>query len=151
MEAVIFIGIQATGKSTFYKERFFDTHVRINLDMLRTRHREDLLLEACILARQSFIVDNTNVRASERAKYITLARRAGFEVIGYYFHSGLQEALLRNQQRSGRGLIPEKGVLAKYHSMQRPSFTEGFGRLYYVSIEPGGRFHVETWKTAESL
>jgi len=37
MEAVIFVGLQAAGKSTFYRERFFDTHVRINLDMLRTR------------------------------------------------------------------------------------------------------------------
>ena len=33
MEAVIFIGIQASGKSTFFKERFFNTHVRINLEM----------------------------------------------------------------------------------------------------------------------
>jgi predicted kinase len=29
MEAVLFIGIQASGKTTFYRERFFDTHVRI--------------------------------------------------------------------------------------------------------------------------
>ena len=40
MEAVILIGIQGAGKSTFYKDRFFNTHVRINLDMLKTRHRE---------------------------------------------------------------------------------------------------------------
>ncbi len=31
MEAVIFIGIQAIGKSSFYKRRFFRMHVRINL------------------------------------------------------------------------------------------------------------------------
>ena len=43
MEAVILIGIQGSGKSTFYRERFFDTHVRINLDMLKTRQREKLL------------------------------------------------------------------------------------------------------------
>lgn len=39
MEAVIFIGIQGAGQSSFYKERFFQTHVRSNLDMLRTRRR----------------------------------------------------------------------------------------------------------------
>ena len=55
MEAVIFIGIQATGKSTFYKERFSDTHARINLDMLKTRHREDTLLDACIHTRMSVV------------------------------------------------------------------------------------------------
>ena len=50
MEAILFIGIQASGKSTFFAERFFKTHVRINLDMLRTRHREELLVKACLEA-----------------------------------------------------------------------------------------------------
>ncbi len=145
MEAVIFIGIQATGKSTFYKERFFDTHVRINLDMLRTRHREDLLLDACIRARQSFVVDNTNTLARERTKYIALAMQAGYEVTGYYFQSRLHDALRRNQQRAGRALIPEKGVLAKHHAMQRPQYSEGFDRLYFVSINPDGGFQVAPW------
>ncbi len=145
MEAVIFIGIQATGKSTFYKERFYDTHVRINLDMLRTRNREDILLEACIRARQSFVVDNTNILASERARYIALARSAGFTVIGYYFQSRLQDALLRNQQRSGKAIIPEKGVFAKYHAMQHPSYAEGFDQLYYVFIQPDGNFVIRAW------
>ena len=40
VEAVIFVGLQGSGKSTFYRERFFDTHVRLSLDMLKTRHRE---------------------------------------------------------------------------------------------------------------
>ncbi len=145
MEAVIFIGIQATGKSTFYKERFFDTHVRINLDMLHTRRREDILLEACIRAKQPFVVDNTNVLASERAKYIVLARSAGFTVTGYYFQSRLADALLRNQQRLGKALIPDRGIRAKYHRMQRPSYAEGFDRIYNVSIDPNGRFNVQEW------
>jgi predicted kinase len=145
MEAVIFIGIQATGKSTFYKERFFNTHVRINLDMLHTRHREDILLDACIRARQSFVVDNTNILARERAKYIALARRAGFEVIGYYFQSRLQDALHRNQQRTGRAVIPEKGLLAKFHAIQRPEYGEGFDRLYFVSIDSDRAFQVVEW------
>ncbi|WP_197529108.1 ATP-binding protein [Aeoliella mucimassa] len=40
MEVVVFIGLQASGKSTFYKQRFVDTHMRLNLDMLRTRYRD---------------------------------------------------------------------------------------------------------------
>jgi hypothetical protein len=50
MEAVIFIGLQAAGKSSFYLDRFFNTHIRINLDMLKTRHREQLIFQACLLA-----------------------------------------------------------------------------------------------------
>jgi hypothetical protein len=43
MERILFIGIQVMEKSTFYRERFFRTHVRVNLDMLGTRHREEWL------------------------------------------------------------------------------------------------------------
>ena len=75
-EAIIFIGIQGAGKSTFFRERFFDTHVRINLDMLRTRTREKALLEACLQSGQSFVVDNTNPLAEDRKRYLEPARAA---------------------------------------------------------------------------
>jgi len=83
-EAVIFVGVQGAGKSTFYRERFFDTHVRINLDMLRTRRREQLLFEACLEAGQSFVVDNTNPTPADRARYVAPARERGFRVIAYF-------------------------------------------------------------------
>jgi len=134
MEAIIFTGIQATGKSTFYKQYFADTHVRINLDMLKTRRRETLLLEACIEAKQKFVIDNTNPTVENRKKYIIPARAAGFRIIGYYFQSKLKEALVRNNQRSGKACIPEVGVRSAYSKLQRPNFSEGFDVLYYVSI-----------------
>jgi len=147
MEAVIFIGIPGSGKSTFYHERFFDTHVRINLDMLKTRNREKILVEACILAKQSFVVDNTNITIAERARYIPLARQAGFRVVGHYFQSNLEAALQRNQQRCGNALISPKGVIARYHLLELPTFAEGFDQLYYVQIDPStSQFTVEGWK-----
>src|ERR671926_345106 len=99
MEAVIFIGVQASGKSSFYKERFFRTHVRISLDMLRTRHRERLLLGACLAAQQPFVVDNTNPTPAARARYVVPARAAGFHVVGYYFQTALAGAIRRNAAR----------------------------------------------------
>jgi hypothetical protein len=38
-QAVIFVGMQASGKTSFYRQRFFETHLRISLDMARTRQR----------------------------------------------------------------------------------------------------------------
>ncbi|HEV8062248.1 MAG TPA: ATP-binding protein, partial [Gemmataceae bacterium] len=61
MEAVIFVGLQGAGKSTFYRERFSTSHLRINLDMLKTRHRESRFLAVCIETCQSFVIDNTNL------------------------------------------------------------------------------------------
>ena len=46
MEMILFIGGPAPGKATVSPQCFRETHPRINLDMLRTRHREAILLEA---------------------------------------------------------------------------------------------------------
>jgi len=147
MEAVIFVGIPATGKSTFYQQYFFKTHLRINLDMLKTRHRQDLLLRACIEARQSFVVDNTNILKSERAGYIALAKPFGFEITGYYFRSKLSDALQRNSQRSGKENIPPIGLVDKLKRLEIPAYAEGFDRLYSVSIDPAtSQFVIKEWK-----
>lgn len=146
MTAIIFIGIPAAGKSTFYRQRFFDTHVRINLDMLKTRHREKLLVEACLAARQPFVVDNTNAGVNERARFIGAARAAGFRVIGYYFSSGVQDALERNRQREGRARIPDKGVSGAAGRLELPTMAEGFDELWYVRMDGEGGFVVEEWR-----
>jgi hypothetical protein len=95
VEAVIFIGIQATGKSIFFLQQFFATHVRINLDMLKTRNRERILLAACLEAKQPFVIDNTNLTREARAGYISQAKAAGFRVVGYFWWCGLTGAASR--------------------------------------------------------
>ena len=145
MEAVIFVGIQATGKSTFYKERFFRTHVRINLDMLKTRHREDVLLRTCIDMQQPFVVDNTNPTVEQRAKYIAPARAANFRIVGYYFRSRFSEALQRNERRPQGERVPPKGIGGTYRMLEIPTPAEGFDVLQYVRIDEEGRFVVERW------
>jgi predicted kinase len=145
MEAVIFIGIQGSGKSSFYKERFFNTHVRINLDMLKTKHRQQLLLAACIEAGQPFVVDNTNVTAEARAYFIAAAKAAGFHVVGYYFRSDVKAALLRNSQRVGAARVPDKALLGTYKRLQLPSGGEGYDALFYVQVNEAGEFLVEEW------
>jgi predicted kinase len=144
-QAVIFIGVQATGKSTFFKDRFADTHVRINLDMLKTRQREKIILEACLEAHQSFVVDNTNPTVEDRQRYILPAKAAHFEVIGYYFQAELSALLKRNQGRVDKPPIPVAGVQAAYHKMEIPSAVEGFDKLLYVKIDAQGLFVVEEW------
>lgn len=145
MEAIFFIGIQATGKSTFFRQHFFATHVRINLDMLKTRNRERILLAACLEAKQPFVVDNTNLTREARTGYISQAKAAGFSVTGYYFKSDIQSALERNRQRSGKALIPEKGILGAHRKLELPRLDEGFDRLFYVEIGDDGQFLVKEW------
>lgn len=145
MEAVIFVGIQASGKTTFYRRYFFETHLRISLDMLKTRHRERLLVDACIAAKQSFVVDNTNVRQEERAEYIRRARTGGFRIRGYFFEPQIQQALAWNEQRSGNAVIPVKGLLGTLKRLERPHVAEGFDQLCRVLTNSAGEFLVEEW------
>lgn len=146
MQAVIFTGIQATGKSEFYKRRFFRTHIRLNLDMLRTRHREQILLRACLQAKQRFVVDNTNPTRRDRERYIAPAREAGFEVVGYYFDATIQEALARNAGRAPDEQVPVGGIYATYHKLEVPSLDEGYDALFTVRIVEPGEFVIEEWQ-----
>ncbi len=146
MELVLFIGIQATGKSTFYRERFFRTHVHVNLDMLKTRHREELLVNACLEGKAKFVVDNTNLTREQRARYIFPAKRAGFTVIGYFFQSRRTEALQRNSQRPEAERVPDKGILGASGQLELPSRAEGFDQLYFVRLNEPDGFLVEDWK-----
>jgi predicted kinase len=143
MEAILLVGIQGAGKSTFYLQRFFDTHVRINLDMLRTRYRERVFLHACILGKQPFVVDNTNVLAAERERYIAPAREAGFRIVGYYFPVPVRQAIGRNHKREGKKKIPVQGILGTQKKLQPPRREEGFDALYRVTVTEANEFVVE--------
>jgi predicted kinase len=143
VEAVIFSGLQATGKSTFYEQRFKDTHVRVSLDILGTRAREAALLKSLIAAKKPFVVDNTNVTQDQRRVYIELARNGGYKVTSYYFYGELKDILRRNQQRSGKGAVPKGGIFGTRKRLQVPVKDEGFDELFTVSIQPDGQFKVE--------
>ncbi|GAB4386314.1 MAG: hypothetical protein Kow00121_52690 [Elainellaceae cyanobacterium] len=143
MQAVIFAGIQASGKSTFYSYRFFQTHLRINLDMLKTRHREKRLLETCLEIGQPFVVDNTNPTPVDRNRYIEPAQRYRFRIIGYYFEPDLVGSIQRNQTRTLKQQVPEKGIRGTYRQLVIPGYAEGFDELYRVRLIPEREFAVE--------
>ena len=148
MEAVIFVGLQASGKSSFYREKFVNSHIRLNLDMLKTRHREKLLFDACLNAKQSVVIDNTNPTTFDRQKYILPAQKHKFKIAGYYFQSNLEACQQRNDRRDRAAKIPLVGILATAKKLELPSYQEGFDRLYYVKLAPNNSFVVEQWQEA---
>lgn len=141
--AIIFIGIQASGKTTFY-ERNFSSLIHINLDTLHTRKKEDQLLEECIKREQSFVVDNTNPTKENRKKYIYIAKASGYCVKGYYFRSSVIESLERNSFRSGKSKVPDCAIFATQSKLELPDYNEGFDELYYVCIK-NGVYIVSKW------
>ena len=144
MEAIIFCGIQATGKTTFFKDKFFKTHIRISIDQLKTRNREDKFLQLCIDTKQPFVIDNTNPTKNDREKYISIAKNNQFKVIGYYFQSKIKDALLRNSQRQGKENIPEIGIQGTFNKLEIPKIEEGFDQLFYVELSDNN-FTIKEW------
>jgi len=135
MECIIFTGLQASGKSTFFKEQFYKTHIRVNLDMLKTRHRENIFLQACVQGVQKVVIDNTNPTVEERQKYIELFKKNRFKIIGYCFESDLEACLERNALRKGKENIPERGVKGTYYKLTQPLYKEGYDELYEVKFK----------------
>ena len=141
MEAIVLCGLQGSGKTTLYRDRFLETHVRISMDLLRTRGRETALLALCLETRQPFVVDNTNPAAADRRRYLEPARAAGFKTIGYLVDADASEALGRNANRSRR--VPEVGILDVAKRLQRPVPEEGFDELWHATAAPGGGWRIE--------
>jgi len=144
MEAIIFIGIQASGKSSFYKENFFNTHIRISNDLLKTKRREKLLFEYCEKTQMSFVIDNTNATKEIREKYIGISKEMNIPIIGYYFRANPERSLQWNNKRAEKENIPKVGILGTYKKLEIPSIAEGFTKLYYVDIADN-KFIIKEW------
>jgi predicted kinase len=151
MEAVVLCGIQGSGKTTLYRDRFLATHVRVSMDLLRTRNREAAFVALCLETRQPFVVDNTNPTPADRRRYVEPARAAGFRVIGYLVEVDTAEAFGRNEERAGRARVPPAGVAGTARRLLRPTLEEGFDELWHATAPPGGGWRVEPLLTTPPL
>lgn len=132
MEMIIFTGIPASGKSSLYKELFFNSHLRISMDLLNTRNKEHKLMQYAFETQSGMVIDNTNVTRESRKKYIQLAKQNQYQVIGYFFESSVPDCLERNRNR--KDTIKEIGIKAKYKDLEMPGSKEGFDKLFNVKI-----------------
>jgi predicted kinase len=150
MELVLFIGLQGSGKSSFYRERFAATHVHVSKDLWPNAHRREArqrrLIVQALAEGRSVVVDNTNPLVEDRVPLITLGREQGARVVGYAFESDLKECLARNAGRVGRARVPDKALYITQKKLRWPSYAEGFDALFHVRVDPEGGFHVREWR-----
>jgi predicted kinase len=151
MEAIVLCGVQGSGKTTLYEDRFAATHVRVSLDVLRTREREAELVQECLAAGRPFVVDNTNPTPADRRRYLEPARAAGFRVVGYLVEIGDAEAVARNAERAGRARVPVARVVGTARRLQRPTPEEGFDELWHATAAASGGWRVEPLLTTPPL
>lgn len=149
MELALLIGIPGSGKSTFCRQKFFASHLRLSLDVLGNRQREHVLFHACLATQARVVIDNTNASPAQRARFIAPARASGFSVVGYYLQTDLRLALERNAARTGRARVPDAGVMATHARLSLPAFEEGFDELFFVAHDDLGGFDVQPWRREE--
>jgi len=134
-EVVLLIGLQAGGKTTFYRRRFAATHAHVSKDLMprSVRHKEERLLRELAThlgAGRSVVVDNTQPSRAERAGVIHVARSYGARVVGYWWEPDLARSLARNAARADP--VAEVGVRAALARWEQPSPVEGFDSLTSV-------------------
>ena len=145
-ECVIFVGLPASGKTTFYQQRFAATHRHISKDNWPNAPNKDTrqarLLRDAFKEDASLVVDNTSPARADRAAVIDIARQHGVRVVGYYFTASTREAVGRNRGREGKQRVPDVAIFTAAKRMVPPSRDEGFDELYRVAIGENGAFEV---------
>lgn len=146
-EVVVLVGLQGSGKSSFYRRYFAETHVLVSRDRFRHHRRparrQRELVEEALRAGRSVVVDNTSPTGGDRAAILEVARAHGAAVSCFYFGRDVRAAIARNAGREGRERVPLVGILATAKRLVAPTLEEGFDRLYHVQLTREGRFEVE--------
>jgi predicted kinase len=135
-ELILFIGLPAAGKSTYYREHFAATHVHVSKDLMPKTRRSDarqmMEIEAALAEGKSVVVDNTNPSIDVRAPLIALGRRYGARIIGCYFDVEAKTALVRNRLREGVERVPDVAIFATRKKLVPPSIEEGLDEVVVV-------------------
>jgi predicted kinase len=146
VECVLFVGLPASGKTTFYRQRFAGTHRHVSKDLWRNvsnkESRQARELRDALAQGQSVVVDNTNPTVVDRRAVLTIARELGARTIGYYFSATTREAVGRNRGREAPERVPDVAIFTKAKRIVVPTREEGFDQLYRVAIGADGAFDV---------
>jgi predicted kinase len=136
-ELIIFVGLQASGKSTYYHTHLAATHVHVSKDLMKnTRDREAkqaAMIEKALGEGRSVVVDNTNPTPAARAPLVALGRRHGARVLAFYFETTVKDAVARNRQREGKARVPDVAIFVTAKKMVPPGFQEGFDEVRVIA------------------
>jgi len=140
VELIIFVGLQASGKSTWYHANLAATHVHVSKDLMPSARNKDVkqteLISAALRAGKSVAVDNTSPTPVVRAPLIALGRRFGARVSAYFFETAVKDAVARNRLREGKARVPDAVIYITSKKIVPPSLEEGFDEVRVIAPIP---------------
>lgn len=141
------VGLQASGKSTFYARCLSDRYTLVSKDLFprgarNKQVRQLRLLAEHLAAERAVAVDNTNPSPQEWAPLVEAAHTHGVTVTAYWFPPDVAGSLRRNAGREGRERVPDVGVLATLKRLRKPSRADGFDQVREVRFDGRGGFEV---------
>jgi predicted kinase len=135
-ELVILVGMQGSGKSTWYHTNLAATHVHVSKDLMTNVRNRDLRqreqIHKAITEGRSVVVDNTNPTPAVRAPLIELGHSLGARVIACYFEIPVKSAVERNRLREGRARVPDVAIYVTSKKLVPPTVEEGFDEVRVV-------------------
>lgn len=139
-ELVVFVGVQAAGKTTYYHDNFAATHVHVSKDLMKSARdkesRQRAQIATALQEGRSVVVDNTNPTVYDRAPLIAIGREHGARIIAYYFEAPVRMAVARNQQREGKARVPNVAIFATQKRLVPPTIEEGFDEVRVIAPPP---------------
>lgn len=141
----VLVGLQASGKSTFYRERLAGRCDLVSKDLFprgarRKQARQMRLVEEALAAGRSVAVDNTNPSPEDWRPLVAAGHAHGAVVLAYWFPPDLVGSLRRNAGRAGRDRVPGVGIRATFGRLRRPAAGDGFDAVYDVRFDGRGGF-----------
>ena len=144
MELVLLIGLQAAGKTTFYRQRLADGYTHISMDLLRNNphpaRRQAQLIEQALQAGQSIVVDNTSPTAEVRAPLIALGKQLWLHDHRLLLHAGCLSLAEAQRWTRGQGEGPASGDLRDTQEAAATLIRRGLRHALQRAHRRGGRF-----------
>lgn len=163
LKLIILVGIQASGKTSFFRRHLAKESIHVSLDNWRGKgnvrakefHAIEEGLDALAAGKAAaLVVDNTNASVETRRRYFDYAALAAarlgrpVELTAYWFDEPLADCLARNALRplnppTGEPyFVPPSAIAACHARLQPPTYSEGFSRIFRVRITGPEEFEV---------
>jgi len=144
-ELVVLVGLPGSGKSSFYRERFAETHLQVSKDLMKNvrgrQQRVVELVDQALAAGRSVVVDNINATVADRAALLAVGRAHQARLVAYHVDTEVRVCVARNRSREGRARVPDVAIFAARKRFTAPTAAEGFDAVFRVEADEG-RFKV---------